>query len=74
MNKVSFNGPGSRAHLRALEALGVFFAEYAFSLFSRYIFMIFLKQLNTNLPLYNCPSSRKNFSLYIHAPRTGPPH
>ena len=46
-NKVSFNGPGSRAHLRALEALGFFFA--AFSLFSRHLFIIFLKQLNTNL-------------------------
>ena len=36
VNKVSFNRPGSRAHLRALEAIGFFFAEYAFSLFSRY--------------------------------------
>ena len=35
-NKVSFNGLGFRACLRALEALGVFFAEYALSLFSRY--------------------------------------
>ena len=48
-NEVSFNRPGSRACLGALEALGFFFAEYAFSLFSRYLFMIFLKQLNTNL-------------------------
>ena len=49
VNKVSFNGPGSRACLRALEALGFFFAEYAFSLFSRHFFIIFLKLLNTNL-------------------------
>ena len=48
-NKVSFNRLGSRAHLRALEAPGFFFAEYAFSLFSRYPFVIFLKYLNTNL-------------------------
>ena len=34
MNEVSFNRPGSRAYLWALEALGFFFAEYAFSLFS----------------------------------------
>ena len=39
---MSFNGPGSRACPRALEALGIFFfAEYAFSLFSRYLFVIF---------------------------------
>ena len=48
-NEVSFNRLGSRAHLRALEALGFFFAEYAFSLFSRYLFMIFSKYLNMNL-------------------------
>ena len=47
-NEVNFNGLGSRVHLRALEALRFFFAEYAFSLFSGYLFMIFLKQLNTN--------------------------
>ena len=73
-NKVSFHGLGSRAHLKALEALGFFFVEYAFFLFSRYLFMIFLKQLNTNLSWYNCPSNRKNFPLYIHAPRLWSPH
>ena len=57
-NEMSFNRPGSRAHLRALEALGFFFAEYAFSL---YPFVIFLKYLNTNLCWYNC-ANRKNFS------------
>ena len=38
VNEVSFHGPGSMACLRALEALGFFFAEYTFSLFSRYLF------------------------------------
>ena len=47
-NKVSFDWLGSRALKWVLKALGFFFAEYA-SLFSRYLFMIFLKQLNTNL-------------------------
>ena len=42
-NEVSFNRPGSRACLRALEAFGFFFAKYAFSLFSTYLFVYFLK-------------------------------
>ena len=42
-NEVSFKWLGSRACLRALEALGVFFAEYVFSLFSRYLSVLFLK-------------------------------
>ena len=48
-NEVSFKCLGSGACLKALEALGIFFAEYAFSLFLRYFYVIFLKQLNTNL-------------------------
>ena len=42
-NEVSFRRPGSRAHLRALEALGFFIAKYAFSYFSWYLFVLFLK-------------------------------
>ena len=70
VNKVSFNGLGSRACL----GNWVFLCWIAFSLFSRYHSMIFLKQLNTNISWYNCPSNRKNFSLYIHAPRTWSPY
>ena len=42
-NEVSFNRPESRAYLSALEAIGILFIEYGFSLFSGYLSVLFLK-------------------------------
>ena len=42
-NEVSPYWLGSRAHLRALEALGFFITKYAFSPFFGYLFILFLK-------------------------------
>ena len=41
MNEVSFRWLGSRARLRALEALGFFIAKFVFSYFSWYFLCYF---------------------------------
>ena len=45
-NEVSTYWPGSRAHLRALEALGVFITKYAFSPFVSISKKLFLIQIS----------------------------